>query len=122
MSAKNLWITNISNRDIALHDLNLIIPSKKSINLYDFKHSRLTEEQINASMSSGSIFKKKSNLFINDKLPKSARPIKKVNELPLIGARKNDIIIEKTNFDELNINEEEYAAENADLAEADRNR
>lgn len=59
---KTFWISNISNRNVSLSDLNLTIRAFSSVNLLDKKHYHLTEEQIEQSHLKGSLFAKKAIL------------------------------------------------------------
>lgn len=54
---EEIWVTNISNRNVMLSDLRYAIPAGKSINLLG-KGFNFTKEQIEKSICSGSIFKK----------------------------------------------------------------
>lgn len=113
---------NISNRDVSLSDLNLTIRAKRTINLLDSKHYSFTFEQLQKSLESGSLFKKRHILkFLNKKI-----------EIPKLLSEKKDIIFptkhrstvvvnyyeykEEENNDDLKI-AEEIAEQNAKLEE-----
>lgn len=59
---KEFWISNISNRNVTLSDLNLSIKAMTSINLLDSKRYFFTEEHLNKSLSSGSLFLKRDKI------------------------------------------------------------
>src|ERR1700757_2861428 len=67
--ATTFWVTNISNRNVSLTDLNLTIPAFRSVNLLDQKHYKYTLEQLQKSQESGSLFRKKSILFVRQVAP-----------------------------------------------------
>lgn len=67
-SNKEFWITNISNRNVTLSDLNITIKSQQSINLLAPKNCIYTPEQLEKSLKSGSLFLKR------DKVVKRAIP------------------------------------------------
>ena len=76
---KEFWITNISKKDVSLSDLNFTIRAWSSVNLLS-KHHYYTEDQLNKSLNSGSLFLKR------DKLKKRAVP-------PQVNKEKIDIDI-----------------------------
>lgn len=119
---KTFWVTNISDRNVSLSDLNLTIRANSSVNLLDKKHYSLTEEQLNKSLESGSIFTKK------DKIKKRIVP-------PVIEQEKrmtmdyNSALPSKTysiyeikqeKYEELEISDDEFAEQNIELSELDR--
>jgi hypothetical protein len=114
------WLTNISNRNISLADLNLTVNSFTSINLMDKKHYQYTIDQLQKSVTSGSIFSKRNKLVIR----KIAPTILKMN-IPLlketfIETRARSIYsIKEENYEELNISDEQFAKDNADIVELD---
>jgi hypothetical protein len=120
--AESYWITNISRHLIDLPDLNIFVPPMCHINLLDKKHYRhLTKDQILASVTSGSIASKKGAI-IPRKVPPGT-PIKAyidIEENPNMPSRQRSVIpIENITYEELNISDDEYAAENAETAEED---
>ena len=59
----SFWITNISDRDVSLSDLNISIKAMSSVNLLDHNHyPHLTLEILQNSEKSGSLFKKQNKL------------------------------------------------------------
>ena len=66
---QNFWITNISNRNVSLSDLNLTIKAYSSINLMDSKHYNYSIEQINKSVLNGSIYNKRNKIFVRKVAP-----------------------------------------------------
>lgn len=121
------WVTNLSNRNVSLSDLNLTIRAFSSVNLMDNKHYNYTLEQLQKSSQVGSIFLKRSMLSV-----RKIAPISKDNYIPMskntfIPGRERSIFnIKEEHYEELQVeadtkhaDEEKFAAENADLAQLD---
>lgn len=118
MKTKSLWITNISNRNVSLADLNLTIKAFSSINLLDKKHYYYNDEQIENSIKSGSIFKKRNKIVVRKVEPEIIR--KKIgflqdNAMPL--KERSGFVFKEEIYEELNMSDEEFAKENADLVD-----
>ena len=129
---EELWITNISQtQDISIGDLRLTIRQGQSINLLAKKkngtsHYSFSRKQIDASIESGSIFKK-SNLIKVRKVPPiifstrmdsvdtfniaATRQKRKATEIEVM--EYPDLVIEEGSL-------EDYARDNADMDFADR--
>lgn len=113
----------MSNRLISLGDLGVLLRPYQAVNLLDPKHYSFTEEQIEASRKSGSLYKR------SDKIKLRAVPPPQVYKGPgKIGlddknqypSKIRSLLEHKEfNYDELNISDDEYAKENADLADED---
>jgi hypothetical protein len=120
---KTYWIQNMSDRLISLGDLGVLLQPYQAVNLLDPKHYSFTEEQIEASQTSGSLFKR------SDKVKQRKIPPPKVYKGPgKIGlddtnqypSKIRSLLQHKEfNYDELQISDDEYAKENADLADED---
>lgn len=65
---KQFWITNISKIIITIADLDVVIYPWRSLNIAK-KGFNLTHEQLEASKTSGSLFKLKKHLIISDNPP-----------------------------------------------------
>lgn len=119
---ETFWVTNISKREVSLRDLNHSIPPMSSVNLLDKRHHSYTKEQLDASAASGSIFLKsdmiKKRVVPPQYLPPSILPIDRENPIPT--RQRSALKIEHVHYEELNISDDEFAKENADLAEQDR--
>jgi len=117
---KEFWITNISNKAISLADLGIHIYPMRSINLLDKNHYKhITEEQLTKSSSSGSLFAKNKYVVVRKFAPgtpmKTYIPLQENATFP---TRQRSVIdFEKPVYDELNVSDEEYAEENAEIAE-----
>lgn len=127
------WVTNASPMNVTLADLALNIRAFSTVNLLDKKHYNYTIEQLIKSKEKGSIFKKRDKIIVRDLPP----PVVEKNKLPflkdaLIPSRERSLFaITEVEYDELKISDEkemqnkldeEYAKENAELAEADTQR
>jgi hypothetical protein len=122
-----LWITNISRqKDIQLGDLRLTVRRGKSYNLLDKKHFHYTEEQIRASIASGSIFKKRDVIRVREVAPVVYNMRVDIYNGPRDGIRpvRQQPPPEHKQFAELDFDEvsddspqaqEQYAAETAEL-------
>lgn len=114
------WLTNFSNRNISLADLNLTIKAYGSINLLDKKHYKYTLEELKKSEESGSIFKKRDKLTIRKVAPTIIVPNLPLLSETFIQSRERSIfIIKEDNYEELNVSDEEFAKDNADIIELD---
>lgn len=117
---ESFWVTNISNRNISLSDLNLTIKSFTSVNLLDNKHYYFSKDQLMKSATEGSLFKKRDKLFVRKVAPeinKQQTPFNRDNVMP---SRERSIYtIKEEDYEELHLSDTEFASENADLAEMD---
>lgn len=116
------WITNISTNNISLSDLNITLNSYTSVNLLDKRHQYLTVEEIRDSLKKGALSKyiKMRKIVIRHSAPVIFKDEIKVDNDAIIPNRNTSIFeIEQKNYEELDITDEEFAAENADIAEMD---
>jgi hypothetical protein len=116
------WVTNIAKKAVSLMDLNISIQPNRSINLLDKKrYPHLTYDQIIQSSIDGSLFKK-SNLVAVRKVPPGT-PLRQYIPLQenaiFLDKSRSAIKIEEIHYEELDISDDQYAAENADTAEQD---
>lgn len=119
--SKQIWVKNISDRDVSLTDLNLTIKSNKSINLLDSKRYHLTEEQINNSLKSGSLYKKSSKIKLLANPPNINKSLMQIMPKTSIPTRaRSGIPIIAPNYTELEISDDAFAEELAETAEQDR--
>ncbi len=118
---ESFWITNISNMDVGLSDLNLTIRAFTSINILDKKHYSLTKEQINKSLENGSLNKRKDKVFVRKISPEIDKPHRITTAQSMIQTKKRSgIEVVPIKYEELDIPDTVYADENSDLVEADR--
>jgi hypothetical protein len=118
--SKEFWITNISRKAQSLADLGICIYPMRSVNLLDKNHYRhLTEEQLIKSEASGSLFLKR-NFVVHRKVapmtPMKTPPL--MQEGTVFPTRQRSAIdVEKITYDELVVDENEFAEETADIAQ-----
>lgn len=118
---KAFWITNISNRNVSLTDLNLTIPAFQSINLLKKGHYYYTLEQIENSVKIGSIFHKRDKIVVRQVKPEQIILNLPYNEETFIPDRARSLFqIKQEKYAELDLSDEVFAEENADIAEQDR--
>jgi len=117
---KQFWVTNISNRNVSLSDLNLTIKAFTSVNLLDNKHYSYNIKQLNDSVTGGSIYNKRNKIVVRLVAPeimKMDMPLLKETYVP---SRERSIYsIKEEYYEELNISDEDFAKENADIIELD---
>lgn len=114
------WLTNISNRNVSLADLNLTVKAFSSVNLLDKKHYQYSLEQLQKSAEDGSIFNKRNKLVVRKLAPeifKANIPI--ARETFLTSRERSTLAIKEEHYEELEVSDEEFARENADTAEMD---
>lgn len=114
------WLTNLSNRNISLTDLNLTVKAYSSINLLDKRHYQYTIEQLQKSVESGSVFKKRDRLVVRRVAPeilKANVPLLRETFIPT--RERSTFAIKEENYEELNISDEQFAKDNADIIELD---
>lgn len=117
------WITNISNRNVSLADLNLTVKAGTSINLLDKKHYNYSLEQLWASVNSGSLSKKKDKIFIRQLAPTIIKNKMIFNHEATIPTRERSLYnIKEEHYEELNVSDEDFAKDNADMAQIDANK
>lgn len=118
---KSFWLTNISNRNVSLSDLNLTIPAYSSVNLLDNKHYSYTLEQLQNSVSKGSLFLKRDKIVVR-KVPPTHTKINMpfLHETHIPSRERSVLTISQEKYEELNISDEDFAQQNADIAELDR--
>ena len=128
-SKPEFWVTNISSRNVTLTDLAINIRSFTTINLLDKKHYAYTQEQLDKSYISGSLFNKRDKI-IKRKIPPviEREDIKILRESSITSRTRSIFTIEQKEYDELKFSDEkekkkktdeDYAIENAELANAD---
>ncbi len=116
----SFWLTNISNRNISLTDLNLTIKAYSSINLLDKKHYQYTLEQLENSARSGSVFKKSGKVVVRKMAPKVIHPNMPFDMETYIPSRERSLYnIKEEKYEELTLSDEDFAKESADIAQID---
>lgn len=121
MKRKDFWITNITNKDLAVEDLGIRIRAMTSINLLDLKHYKFSIEQLENSQNSGSLFKKRALISVRQVAPEGNRP-QNMEKMDFYrpSQKRSGVIHKPVVYDELIIPDDVYAEENADIVELDR--
>jgi hypothetical protein len=118
---ETFWITNISNRNVSLGDLNLTVKAYMTVNLLDSRHYHLTSAQLHKSAKSGSIYAKRNMIFVR-LIPPEKNKIQSIltqeNWIP--SRARSAIPTIQPNYDELNLSDEAFAEEASELVEKDR--
>ncbi len=118
--AITFWVTNISNMNVSLADLNLTIKAYSSVNLMDMRHYQYKIEQLKTSVESGSIFKKRDKIIVRKVAPEVLKANVPLTRETFIPTRERSLLsIKEENYEELNVSDEEFAKDNADTADAD---
>lgn len=125
-SHRPFWITNISRNVISLGDLGVLIIPKQSVDLADpVRYPHLNESLIQASLKSGSLWRYSHKIAVRQVPPPEAKKLKGASKIPIEPNPNQAVIkrpvvaIQETKYEELQLSDEEYAKQNADLAEID---
>lgn len=117
----SFWITNITRKAHHLHDIGVMIYPMRSLNLLDNKHYNLTRVQLEKSKESGSLFKKQDAVVVRKVAPEIAGiqyiPFKENAMFPY--KQRSAVEVENIKYEELNVSDDTYAADNADMAQTD---
>ncbi len=122
MQKKDYWVTNISKMNVSLADLNLTIRAMSSVNLLDKKHYSYTYEQLELSRIQGSMAKKKDKIVPRDFPPEIKRKtdVVFIKDATIPPREKSIFDVKQIHYEELNLTDEQFADENAETAELDR--
>jgi len=111
-SIPSFWISNISPVNISLGDLNLTVRAYSSINLLDSKHYHYTLSEIQKSVNSGSIFKKRNKIVVRKNPPIILNPkIATLEETYIPSRQRSGISIKEVKYEELEEINESLAPE-----------
>ena len=93
----------------------------RSINLLDKRHYNFTEEELLKSAQSGSLLAKSHYIVVRSVAPTTEFNTKIPQQENAIFTTKprSSVKIEQVNYEELNVSDDQYAVENAELAEQD---
>ena len=108
------WITNISNRNVSLADLNLTVKAWSSVNLLDGKHYYYTLEQLNESVKNGSLFNKRDKIFVRKVPPQiiAAINVPIINEAYIPSRERSTYSIKEEKYEELEMSDEDFIKNN----------
>lgn len=119
---KTFWVTNISNRNVTLSDLLVTIPAGKSVDLLSRGYPHLSESMLENSLKSGSLFIKRDKV-VKRILPPNAinKYLFNIDENAFLPNQPRSLLeIKEDKYEELEISDEEFAEQNAEIAEIDR--
>lgn len=106
---KDFWVTNRSNRNVSLGDLNLTIKAYACVNLLDSRHYHYTLEQLENSIKSGSLFIKRDKIIMAHSkvniIPEN-KFIESKSEL-YIYKKKSSFELQQKNYEELSFEEDQ---------------
>lgn len=101
-----------------MSDLNLTINAFSTVNLLDNKHYSYTIQQLEKSFASGSLFKKRNRFKLRKNAPEIITNKILFDRDIYSPTRQRSILqIKQENYDELNLSDEKFAEENADLVD-----
>lgn len=121
------WVTNVTKRDILVGDLGARIPSMKTVDLLDNRHSIYTVEKVKKSLESGSLARRLAakQILVRQSQPEtiSNRTIE-VSKITFPNKKRSTVKFEEKVFEELELeatpeDEEIFAEEMAESAIAD---
>lgn len=119
---EDFWLTNISNRNVMIGDLNLTIKARSSVNLLNRRFYSFTKEQLEKSLESGSL-KAKSHLVVKRLVPPGTPMEYKIQvDKSVVAPDKTRSVVEikEENYEELQLTDEQFAEEMADTVDIDR--
>jgi hypothetical protein len=115
------WLTNISERDVSLSDLNLTIRSFTSVNLLDKKHYKFTLNELQKSLETGSLYKKRDKIVKRKVPPESVMNVKLIinNNSVIPSKARSALEIQNEYYEEEildeNLSDEKFAEDSANL-------
>lgn len=118
---ESFWITNITKQAKHLSDIGVVIYPFTSINLLDGKHYSLTKAQCEKSKMSGSLFKYKNSVVVRQIAPEIEKPayVPFKEDAVYPTKQRSSVEVENIRYEELDVPDDVYAADNADTAETD---
>ena len=120
LEGPTFWLTNLSNMNVSLADLNLTVKAYSSVNLLDNRHYYYTLEQLEQSTKSGSIFKKRDKMVVRKIAPgilKANIPLLRETFIPT--RERSTLAIKEEKYEELHVSDEEFAEDNIETAVMD---
>lgn len=120
MNKITFWVTNISNMNVSLSDLNLTIKARSSVNLLDDKHYSYTKEQLDKSVKEGSIFKKRNKIFVRKVAPiVESKVVLSIKDTYIQSRERSIYSIKEETYEELEMTDDEFIKENIDLIDSE---
>ena len=113
---EHFWLTNMTNRIISLPDLCVSIKPYSSVNLLDKKHYKYSVEELEKSLESGSIYKKRDKIALRKIPPQTEKKQILITENPSFPLKERSIVpSNEVQYEELNVSDEDFANENSEL-------
>lgn len=109
----------MSSRNVSLADLNLTINAYTTVDLLT-KHYHYTMSQLINSVKSGSIYKKRDKIKVREVAPEVFKfNIPTAEETFFPDRTKSIFSVKEEYYQELDMSDEKFAEENAELADLD---
>jgi len=99
---KEIWVTNLTSKDLLIDDLNVRLRARSSVNLL-VKNLRLTEELVVKSINNGSINKKSKFIAVRKEAPVFISKKIEASKDPLLKPKHSIIEHIDENYQELDI-------------------
>jgi len=117
----SFWITNITKKAHNLSDIGVIIYPMRSLNLLDRRHYQLTIAELEKCRASGSLFTKKTMVVVRQVPPGGEAPqyIPFKEDAVYPYKARSSVELENIKYEELDVPDDVYAADNADTAQTD---
>lgn len=117
----SLWVVNITKRNISVPDLGCHIPAMRNVDLLDKRNYLCTRQQVETSLATGDLSKRRDAIVVRavpptavvaEWIPQDRAAIYPIRQRPATP-------IEKVHYDELELSDEQFAAEQSDSAQSD---
>ena len=113
---KHFWITNISNRNVTLSDLNVTVKAYSSINLLNNKHYSYSLDDLENSLTKGSIFKKRNFIFLRKNPPEIIKAnVPLLSETYIPSRERSGVSIKEQKYEELSTTDEDFANDSSEI-------
>lgn len=108
----DFWVTNVSKRNVTLHDLAISIPKGQSYNLLDSNNFSYTEEQLIKSATEGSLWIKRKFIKMGiqpREVPQNEGPT--ISNQPIQIRKFSAVTLEEPEYADWLYSDEEFAHE-----------
>lgn len=118
---ETFWVTNVTNRNVSLLDLNMTVRAFMTINLLDKRHYNFTSEQVMNSVQNGSIYRKRNMIKVRAVPPQNNRIQSILTQETSVPSRARSAIPTiQPNYEELNLSDDKFAEEASEFVEKDK--
>lgn len=122
LTDNEFWVTNVSDRDVSLSDLGLSISARRTVNLLDRRHYSFDRPTLIASKTNGSLYLKRDKIRVRKVPPVFER--RQMLEIDYNAhvptRRKSAVVIVDVHYDELDLSDDKFAEQAADLVDQPR--